>query len=304
MICVARVNHSLCVDFQICGIGILGKTHKVFKFKRTGALVAVLIGCLILLPPFNGYVRQGISAAADFLDGRPVRNVLFIGNSRTFYHDMPQMVRSIADSAGYPERYAIRMDAQPGVSLSDHLASQKTQALIAQNWKYVVLQVLSSDQYSAESSGAAWEAAAKMIGEVRSSNALPVMFVTWRYTDKCTGNAGLPKSAIGLPTSGYANMHANIQQQHARLAALTGVDLVNVGLVWEGLQSQPIDFSLYDDCNHPSIYGSYLSALMFYSYFSGRDVADVTFRPEEISPEDAQMLRSAVSRYLQQKAAG
>lgn len=276
----------------------------MFKVNRTGTLAIVLVGALAFLPPFSDFLRNGIRSLEDLFDSRPERTVLFIGNSRTFYHDMPFMVRSIADSAGFSEKLHVEMDAEPSVSLADHMKSKDTQALLARRWDHVVLQVLSREQYSAEQSGGAWEAATALIREVQEKGSSPAMFVTWRYTDQCTRDAGMPPMAAELPPSGYANMHINIQQQHARLAALTGVDLVNVGIVWESLQSQPKDFKLYDDCNHPSIYGSYLSALMFYSYFSGKDVADVVFKPNQISSEDAEMLRMVVSRYFKHKPDG
>ncbi len=265
---------------------------------RITALLAILLACLIFLPPFNGYVNRGIESALDHFDKRPEQTALFIGNSRTFYNDMPHMVRAIADSAGYSKKLRIEMDAEPGVSLGDHIKSKLTQGLLSEHWDHVVLQVLSSDQYSAQQSGPAWDDAENLIKEVQERGSLPAMFVTWRYTDQCTENAGMPKKAGDLSPLGYANMHVNIQQQHARLAALTGVVLVNVGMIWEALQSEPKDFNLYYDCNHPSIYGSYLSALMFYSYFSGNDVLNVTFRPAGMSAEDAEMLRKTVSEYL------
>jgi hypothetical protein len=271
--------------------------YAVKQVTKISALLAVLILCLAFLPPFPGYLSQGVAAVRDYFDRRPEQSALFIGNSRTFYHDMPFMVRAIADSAGYSKKLRIEMDAEPSVSLGYHIKSEKTQGLLAQHWDHVVLQVLSSDQYSAQHSGPAWDDAESLIREVQAKGSLPVMFVTWRYTDQCTRNAGMPSTASDVLPSGYANMHVNIQQQHARLAALTGVDLVNVGMVWEPLQDQPKDFSLYNDCNHPSLYGSYLSALMFYSYFSGGDVLNVTFRPEGMSARDAEMLKKAVSKY-------
>jgi hypothetical protein len=267
------------------------------KITRKSALLAVLLVCLLFLPPFNGFLRQGIFLVEDYFDDRPEQSALFIGNSRTFYHNMPAMVRTIADSAGYTKKLHIEMAANPGVSLGFHLKNEHTQKLLSQKWDHVVLQVLSSDQYSAEQSPQAWQDATSLIRQVQDHGSIPAMFVTWRYTDRCVKNAGMPTAeAKAFAPSGYANMHTNIQEQHAHLAASTGVDLVNVGLVWEALQSQPLRFSLYDDCNHPSIYGSYIAALMFYSYFSGNDVKNVTFKPDEISSEDAEMLKQAVSR--------
>lgn len=274
----------------------------MLKVSRAGVLAVVLAGSLAFLPPFNGMLSDGIGSLKEMLDIRPEQRVLFIGNSRTFYHAMPFMVRSIADSAGYPEKLHVEMDAEPGVSLAYHMQSGKTQAQLARRWDHVVLQVLSSDQYNAEKANGAWDTAAAMIREVQANGSSPAMFVTWRYTDQCTPGTGMPQTAAGVAPAGYPNMHVNIQQQHARLAALTGVDLVNVGLVWEDLQGRPRDFRLYDDCNHPSIYGSYLSALMFYSYFSGDDVTNVTFKPDEVSSADAKTLRTVVSKYFKQKS--
>lgn len=274
----------------------------MFQVNRAAVLAAILVGTLFLLPPFNTWPGKAKERLQDALDGRPETTALFVGNSRTFYHDMPHMVRLIADSAGYQKKLHIEMEAKPSISLAQHLKNPQTRALIDRPWDHVVLQVLSSEQYSAQTAGQAWDVAAGLIREVQANGARPAMFVTWRYTDQCRNNAGMPASAAGLSPEGYPGMHANIQEQHARLAALTGVDLVNVGLVWEVLQAQPRDFVLYDDCNHPSIYGSYLSALMFYAYFSGNDVTDVTYRPDEISPDDAVIIRNAVSRYLAGKA--
>lgn len=275
----------------------------MFHISRTGVLAAILIGALFFLPPFNTLPGKAREFLIDFFDGRPEETALFVGNSRTYYHDMPHMVRSIADSAGYPMKLHVVMEAKPGISLAQHLENPQTRALIEKRWDHVILQVLSSEQYSAETAGQAWDVAAGLIKDIQAKGAKPAMFVTWRYTDRCTDNAGMPASAAGLSPEGYANMHVNIQEQHARLAALTGVDLVNVGLVWEALQAQSIDFGLYDDCNHPSIQGSYLSALMFYAYFSGQDVTNVTFAPDGISPEDAETLRAAVTQYLRKKPA-
>jgi hypothetical protein len=270
----------------------------LLRAYRAGILAAILAGSLIFLPPFKTSVMGAGQRVKDFFDSRPQETVLFIGNSRTFYNDMPFMIRKIADSTGYDKKLRVEMDAQPSVSLAYHATSPKTQALLAQGWDHVVLQVLSSEQYSAQQSGQAWEVAAGLIRQIQNGGSRPAMFVTWRYTDQCTAGAGMPPAPLELSPSGYAHMHTNIQQQHARLSAVTGVDLVNVGLVWEDLQRADPGFSLYHDCNHPSIHGSYLAALMFYGYLSGRDVADVTYKPSEISLEDAQELRTVVSRYL------
>jgi len=263
---------------------------------RTSALAIILLGLILFAPPLNRPLIDGLQVVADLFDQRPERSVLFIGNSRTFFHDMPKMVRKIADSAGFSEKLRIEMHAPAAESLAAHWANPEVQALLDQSWNHVVFQVQSGEQLSDRYSGQVWQIAANLIREAEAAGAAPAMFVTWRYTDQCSED-------LGLPASAYAGMHRNIQQQHARLARTTGVDLVNVGLVWEHLLNQATDFSLYQDCNHPSIYGSYLSALMFYAYLSGGDVDAVRYSPDGIEPGQAELLRSQVSAFLSQQVA-
>jgi hypothetical protein len=98
------------------------------------------------------------------------------------------------------------------------------------------------------------------------------MFVTWRYTEQCPAD-------LSWNAAASAAMHQAIQQQHAWLAETTDVDLINVGLVWEKVQADQPNFSLYADCSLPSVYGSYLAALMFYAQLLDGDLAAVTFKP-------------------------
>ena len=58
---------------------------------------------------------------SDFgLDRRPIKTILLIGNSRTYYHDMPAMVSRISASARLPYRLTITTLAWPGASLEEN----------------------------------------------------------------------------------------------------------------------------------------------------------------------------------------
>lgn len=71
-------------------------------------------------------------------DARP-KEVLFIGNSLTYYHDMPLMLQGMLNEN--ESKINIHQSTFPGVSLSDHLIKPETLAkLNSQNWDYVVLQ--------------------------------------------------------------------------------------------------------------------------------------------------------------------
>ncbi len=262
------------------------------KFVRTGVLGGLLACLLLFAAPFSGAQRLAYA-----VDQRPERTILFIGNSRTSWHDMPSMLRSTADSAGHDTKLRTEMHAPDGDGLSDHWSNERVRSLLWQHWDHVVLQAQSTEQIDKRSWGKWLRPAAEMITAARKSEASPTMFVTWRYTEQC------PEDLSWNATSSAA-MHTAIQQQHTWLAQTEGVDLVNVGLVWERVMQNKPDFSLYADCNHPSVYGSYLSALMFFGKMLDGDVAAVTFRPSGIEEHQAEFLRTAVVRYLHETAGG
>src|SRR3954451_5046872 len=86
--------------------------------------------------------------ARDLLDGRPSHTIVFLGNSRTYYHDMPAMVRAIADSAHDPEKYQPVMAAYPGASFQNLAGVERVRRLAGMRWDDVVMQGESRGQSS------------------------------------------------------------------------------------------------------------------------------------------------------------
>jgi hypothetical protein len=258
-------------------------------FLRASALVVPLASILLFVGPFS--VAQHVAYA---LDQRPEQTILFIGNSRTSANDMPQMMRRIADSAEYTNKLRVELHAPSNESMTGHAADPGVRELLAQDWDHVVLQAQSTEVIDRANWGKWLEPATELIALAEEKHALPAMFVTWRYTDQCSDDRKWNASQ-------NAAMHTAIQEQHAWLARNTGVGLVNVGLVWDGVLGQQQDFSLYIDCNHPSVYGSYLSALMLFGTLLGGDVSEVTYVPDGVQPQQAELLRKAVSNYLHEE---
>jgi hypothetical protein len=89
-----------------------------------------------------------------------------------------------------------------------------------------------------------------------------------------------------------------IQHSFRELAGRTGAELVRTGEVWEDALSAAPRLPLYEDGNHPTLYGSYLSALMIYAFISGRGVDTVSFRPEDIDENAAQTMKRLVAHYV------
>ena len=83
---------------------------------RYGALIGIFAATLYFVLPPSTLANLEL-ATRDHFDTRPVHAVLIIGNSRTYYHDMPSMLRRMADSDHARERYDIVMRAVPGGTL-------------------------------------------------------------------------------------------------------------------------------------------------------------------------------------------
>lgn len=94
----------------------------------------------LLAPEIRYYGDRAYYNIADRLDSRSPKFILFIGNSRTFYHDMPMMVRKVADSADSPYRFVISQHTIPGGQLSDHVASEKLNNLLHYKWDEIIIQ--------------------------------------------------------------------------------------------------------------------------------------------------------------------
>ena len=80
---------------------------------------------LFLLIPFNSFSQS--------------YDILFVGNSYTYYNDLPQMLSKIASSFGDSITYD--QSTPGGASLYSHSQNQTTiNKINQQNWDYVVLQ--------------------------------------------------------------------------------------------------------------------------------------------------------------------
>lgn len=224
----------------------------------------------------------------DWLDGRPVQRLLFLGHSYTYYNDMPAMVAKMADSADSPVRYDITMSAFPNATLEDHWHNRKTRQLLAQGgWHRVIVQPE---------------------GGLRLQEPTSSMQV---YGIKLLAGAGAEPPIVVInhvPTEAFNERHysltrselASIGQENIRdLATAAGAEVIDVATIWDQVLAENLPFSLYkDDGNHPSLEGSYLIGLAIYGRLSGADVNKVTYVPWGMSGENAEFLRNKVQGAL------
>jgi hypothetical protein len=251
---------------------------------RIAAAIGALLAVLYFVLP-AGTFPDPVLAVADRFDKRPVRPMLFIGNSRTCYNDMPAMLRKIADSAHTKERFDIVTRALPAGTLQLSWNDAETRRLLKQSWHDVVVQAESNAQSSEQRTEQFFDYGGRLIREAQSTGGTPAVIVNWVYGEELFTGRGPGMRAW---------YYGRIQSDYARLSSMTGARLINVAQVWERVHAAAPELPLYSDGNHPTLQGSYLSALTLYAHLSGTDGSDVTYVPHGMSAAEAAIIRRAV----------
>jgi hypothetical protein len=190
--------------------------------------------------------------AADLPAQRPTpARVLFIGNSLTYVNNLPAMVEAVARQAGAGDRLRCRGVAKPNVGLEDHWNDgEALRGIEMERWTHVVLQQGPTSR--PESRAALRKYAKKFAGPIRMRGARPVLYGVW------------------MPRAQVASLEA-VTESYALAAADVEGDLVPVGEGWRAALRRNPQLPLYAPDNfHPSPMGTYLAALMFVEYFTGR----------------------------------
>lgn len=203
--------------------------------------------------------------------------VLFLGNSLTYYNDLPNMFAQLARSGKH--KVEVGMYAPGGWSFQDHVNSvESIGAIQSQKWTYVVLQ-----EQSAVPAVEGWRiynmypAARSLVPQVRSSGATPLFYLTWARRD-------------GFPDYGmydFESMQAQVNNAYYSIAAELDVPVVPVGSAWRLALVQHPEVTLFqEDGNHPTEEGSYLAACVFYGAIFHESPVGLRYRgglPKEIA---------------------
>ncbi|WKK65688.1 SGNH/GDSL hydrolase family protein [Lutimonas zeaxanthinifaciens] len=181
--------------------------------------------------------------------------ILFIGNSYTYYHSAPELVRQLALEK-FPDRtIQVKLVSQGGMTFRRHWESGVAQrAIRSGSWNFVVLQeqsklgmplIIDNEVYFGETD-LFFEYAKKFDQEIKNSGAETVFFMTWSVKNR-------PEEQE-LLTYAYSSIAQELQ---AKIAP--------VGLVWDKVRNHK-GFDLYArDGSHPSPHGSYLAATTIFS---------------------------------------
>ncbi|MFT4565527.1 MAG: hypothetical protein ACI9FN_000480 [Saprospiraceae bacterium] len=186
-------------------------------------------------------------------------NVLFVGNSFTYFWNVPQLVQSMAQSQDVA--IVTRQSTAGGATWEEHWTGKKnlnTKSKIAEgDWDYVVLQNHST---SSIDNLERFQKYGKEFNQlIRANGAEPMLYMTWAYKSN-----PLMQPAI---TKAYTDLGEEIM-----------AEIVPVGPVFEKLRQLRPDIDLFFDDKHQTEYGSYVIALCFYKKLSGKSVLSIPSR--------------------------
>lgn len=208
------------------------------SFMFAGLALPALLGCLSLETPAVGPLPPGGT------------HVLFIGNSLTYVHDLPDIVERLGALTGDTIRTATL--AKPNYALLDHLADGGAKPIIQrERWNVVVMQQGSS----ALTEGRTWLYAGvdSLAPYIRASGGTPALYEVWPTADR----------AFDVP---------KVRESYLTAAQRVNGRFYPAGTAWQEAWKRDSTLALYEpDGLHPSRTGSFLAALVMYEQLTGKD---------------------------------
>jgi hypothetical protein len=214
------------------------------------------------------------------------QRVLFIGNSYTFFNDMPGMVAELARAAGFAP-IVPTLVAPGGWTLEKHWQDGGALARLREGgWSHVVLQEQSTRPI--ENPQLTLEFGRRFGEEINRVGAQPVAYHTWARRNR-------PQTQDALDAT------------YHQLAQEIGGVVAPAGPVWRRLLEERPDLALHlEDQSHPTPLGSYAAAAVLFAAITRHDpvplgVLDVTATdgatrsPVTLDADAAQLVRRIAS---------
>ena len=202
-------------------------------------------------------VVSDIVPASPDADATPktTTRVLFLGNSYTYFNNMPAALKTFGEDPQSPVFFAVGQHVLGGANWLYHDTREGGDVLINQGWDHVVLQ---------DQSGQPWGSVGtkpeliSLDGKVRNMGGTSMMFMTW---------ARSPQSVPEL--TGF-KMNLAVNNYYERHGAAVNAPVAPIGRAWERVL-RTTKLTLHKaDGSHPNAHGTYLTACVLYATLTGR----------------------------------
>lgn len=210
------------------------------------------------------------------LNAQEIKKALFLGNSYTYFNNLPQLVDNFAQSAGNDLIYD--SNTPGGYQMNQHASNPITYQKINQNdWDFVVIQGQSQEpSFSpAQVASDVYPYAAIINDSLLSANPCiePMFFMTWGRKNGDASNCGFYP-----PICTYDGMQQRLKESYMEMANDNNASVAPVGVAWKAVRDLYPNIELYTpDESHPSAAGSYLAASVFYVSMFRESIVNSSF---------------------------
>jgi len=191
--------------------------------------------------------------------------ILWVGNSYTYFNDLPKMVQDLAASKHV--KLATTRCLKGGERFAGHLKNEKLLHLLSEGgWDYVVLQEQSSlpAQSTKEVLEEVYPYAHRLDSLIHkgSPEAHVIFYQTWGHK---YGNTNNEKTNYPYDDF-YLGMQHRIITTYLEMTYQNKAWCAPVGMAWLKIRQEHPEYVLYNaDCSHPSPLGSYLAANVIFT---------------------------------------
>ncbi len=268
------------------------------KIKNTNfepkTLVTILL--IIMMAPLLTACKEK-EKPKSMTEGRPVLNILFVGNEYTLSNYMPYMLQTFAESDPTAHfKVNIEVHAANRVSLSQLWNMPGIRDILtSKNWDYIVIQPTPMWVSSDGSVHITRKAISAWSSQIKSIGAQPVFFETWplEMTHPDYANPKYTK------LKNYKVMFKRIKGYSKAMVERYGLILAPVGDYWMSAIHERTGIKLYAaDRSSPTMNGSFLTALVLYKTLVDSSLEDIGYIAEGMTQEDKKKLIEIASKKL------
>ena len=255
-------------------------------------------------------------------------NVLFIGNSLTYFHDMPQTLQSMLNEKHY--NFNVEQSTFDGMNLEGHLdaiiirksgdslfsrqkgmgeITETEKKIASKKWDIIVLQEGSLQHYFPALIKEIKEPTIKKLKELANKDCKFIIFNTW------TSKGKYPRESYCIPkyyfdwNRYYVNdeisnkekfcsvLRQNLEEDVKILSASfdaikkdNDLTISNHCYIHYKVGKDHPEIELYEDDGHPSEAGSFLNACVFYNLLTGGKSLKLKFIGK-LNPKTAKILK-------------
>lgn len=207
--------------------------------------------------------------------------VLFLGNSHTFFNDLPQLTYELALSNG--DTIVFESSTPSGCTFghpeNGHLYNSASLALIdSLDWDYVILQehsLFAVIDYYRETF--MYPGARSLDSLIKLNNECTETIVQLIWGKKNGGEHCIGSNCT-IDFDDFAHMQDSLTMEYLRLADSLSFTVAPAGEAWKHvIQNSDAIELFYQDESHPSLAGSYLNACVYYAVIFQKSPVGLTF---------------------------